>query len=318
MKLATYSTVGRAPWPGALLSNGHVADLSVLGPAAGLEFDTVADLLSLGEAAWEPLTKRLAQVTDDPSEGIERGWVLSTDAVELLPPTGTKPFFLSCGGIYVSHRKEMGVAGDPPRRPEGYIVNPNILVASGRPVVLPEEAPGQVDWEGEFCLVFGRAASRLDPETVLDHVAGYTIYNDISARDNVPNLFSADSRTAVGGYAANILYKQFPTFGPLGPCIVTRDELPDVAQARLRTSVNGQVMQDEAVGNLTMTIAEVVAAVTEVYSFGVGDILSLGTPAGVGYARSPKVFLHPGDVVEVSVDGIGTLSNPVVAAEDVA
>jgi 2-keto-4-pentenoate hydratase/2-oxohepta-3-ene-1,7-dioic acid hydratase in catechol pathway len=249
---------------------------------------------------------------------VERGWVLPVDAVEQLPPTGTTPFFVACGGLYVSHRKEMGLDGDPPRRPDSYLANPNALVGSGRPIVLPAEAPDMVDWEGELCLVFGRPTSRVDPETALDHVAGYTIYNDVSARDNVPDLFSTDARTAVAGYVANVLYKAFPTFGPLGPWIVTRDELPDVAEARLRTTVNGQLMQDELVGGLTASIAEVVAAVTEVYSFGVGDILSLGTPAGVGYARTPQVFLRPGDVVEVSVEGIGTLSNPVVASDEPA
>lgn len=314
MKLVTYRPAAGGARPGALLPGDHIADLDVLRGEVGLDFEGVRGLLGLEEAARRPLADRLARLGEDPGPGIDAGWIVLEADVELLPPTGPRPFILGCGGIFVSHLIEMGVPPIPNPQPDGFVVNPNIVIGSGQPIVLPELAPDLVDYEGEFCVVFGRPTYRISADEAMDHVAGYTIYNDVSARNPNGGFTSADAAERVASYAGVIRYKGFPTFGPLGPAITTTDELVDVEKARLVTTLNGEVMQDDLVGNLGMSIAEVIERVTKFHMFEAGDLMTLGTPAGVGYARKPQVFLKPGDVVEVGVDGIGTLRNPVVAA----
>ena len=315
MRLVTYRPSAGGERPGALLLDDSVVDLDVLGRDVGLAFTGVRDLIALGETARRPLVDRLEQVATNPAPGIESGWIHSLHEVELLPPTGSRPFVLGCGGIFVSHLIEMGVNPPLPNpQPDGFIVNPNIVVGSEHPIVLPAFAPDRVDYEGEFCVVFGKPTYNVSTEDALDHVAGYTIYNDVSARNPNPGFTSADPAERVAAFGGIIRYKGFPTFGPLGPAIATSDEFEDVEKSRLITTVNGEVMQDDLVGNLGFSIAEVIARVTRFHSFEAGDVMTLGTPAGVGYGRSPQVFLKPGDVVEVSVEGIGTLRNPVVAA----
>lgn len=314
MRLVTYRPASGTARPGAVLPGDQIADLDVLKAEVGLEFDGVRGLLALGEAGRRPLAERIASLAEDPSAGVAAGWIVRAADVELLPPTGPRPFILGCGGIFVSHLIEMGVPPVPNPQPDGFVVNPNIVIGSGQSIVLPEQAPDLVDYEGEFCVVFGKPTYRVSAEEAMDHVAGYTIYNDVSARNPNGGFTSADAAERVAAYAGVIRYKGFPTFGPLGPAITTTDELVDVEKARLVTTLNGEVVQDDLVGNLGMSIPEVIERVTKFHMFQAGDVMTFGTPAGVGYARSPQVFLKPGDVVEVSVEEIGTLRNPVVAA----
>lgn len=311
MKLLTFSTGDGVARPGAALANRSVVDLSVAQQMFGGKFGSIQDLLTQGELALNSLSTFLRDLAANPTGNETDGLIVATDDIVLLPPTGGKPFFMSCGGLYESHRKEMNVKEPPPAQPDAFVVNPNILVGSGHPVILPPEASDQVDWEGEFCVVFGKRAHKVAPEEAFDYIAGYTIHNDVSARNNVPMLLSDDPGQALNGFKWNVLYKQFPTFAPLGPFIVTKDELPEPGKARLTTSVNGKIMQDDLVGNLATDMAQVISAITEIHTFDAGDILSLGTPSGVGYARDPKVFLTSGDTVEVTVEGIGTLRNTI-------
>ncbi|MEE4023996.1 fumarylacetoacetate hydrolase family protein [Gordonia sp. PKS22-38] len=315
MKLLSYRDDNGASRPGAVVAGGYIADLASIGRELGLDIDGVPTALALGAAGRRPITERIEQLAAAPEQALSDGKVLREDQIELLPPSGARPFILGCGGIFVSHLKEMGV--DPPipnPQPDGYIVNPNTVVGSGTPIVLPELAPDQVDFEGELCVVFGRPTYRVTAGEAMDHVAGFTVHNDVSARDLNGGFGSPDAAERVKAYAGVIRYKGFPTFAPLGPCVTTMDELPDIETSRLITTVNGEVMQDDLIGNLAMSIPEVIERVTRIHSFEAGDLMTLGTPAGVGYARDPRVFLRPGDVVEVSVDGIGTLRNPVQAA----
>lgn len=314
MKLVTYRPAAGGQRPGALLPGDYIADLDVLAADTGLDFEGVKGLLGLGEPMWRPLADRIERLGEDPAQGLDAGWIVPRADVELLPPTGPRPFILGCGGIFISHLIEMGVPPVPNPQPDGFIVNPNIVIGSGQPIILPELAPDLVDYEGEFCVVFGQPTYRVRAEDAMDHVAGFTIYNDVSARDPNGGFTSSDPAERVASYAGVIRHKAFPTFGPLGPAITTKDELVDVGKARLVTTLNGDVMQDDLIGNLGMSIPEVIARVTMFHMFEAGDIMTFGTPAGVGYARKPQVFLKPGDVVEVSVEGIGTLHNPVVAA----
>ncbi|HCS56188.1 MAG TPA: FAA hydrolase family protein [Gordonia polyisoprenivorans] len=312
MKLLTYRDDNGEARPGAVVAGGYIADLASIGRDLGLDIAGVPTALALGEPGRRPIADRLDTLATDPERALAEGTLVRENQIELLPPTGARPFILGCGGIFISHLKEMGV--DPPTpnpQPDGYIVNPNTVVASGTPIVLPKLAPDQVDFEGELCVVFGRTTYRVPAAEAMDHVAGYTVHNDVSARDLNGGFSSSDPAERVKSYAGVIRYKGFPTFAPLGPCVTTIDELPDIETSRLRTTVNGEVMQDDLIGNLAMSIAEVIERVTRIHAFEAGDLMTLGTPAGVGYARDPRVFLRPGDVVEVSVDGIGALSNSV-------
>ncbi|WP_028922497.1 fumarylacetoacetate hydrolase family protein [Pseudonocardia acaciae] len=309
MKLLTFRGRGGAAVPGALLPCGLVVDLAAAPLPDQPNPERIVDVLALDERRTKELRACLDRWDAAPAEGLDRGWLTSGADLRLLPPTGANPLFISSGGLYLSHLAEMGAR--PPDRPGGYLVNPNTLIGSGQPIVLPPAVADMVDWEGELCLVFGRDAHALDPESALSHIAGYTLFNDISARHWVPGTASSEPREAVAAWNWIVLHKSFPTFGPLGPWIVTRDELPEIEERYLTTTLNGAVMQHDRVGNLARPISEIIALFTEIHPFKAGDILSLGTPAGVGYARSPQQFLQPGDEIAVTVDGLGTLTNPV-------
>jgi len=148
-----------------------------------------------------------------------------------------------------------------------------------------------------------------------DVVGGYTLINDISARDWVAPIFSATGTMGpILAWEHNVLGKQFPTFCPLGPVLATKDEIPDPQRVQLTTLVNGEIMQSASTDDLVFGVARVIAHFSQYYCFRPGDVISMGTPAGVGYGRNPKRFLRAGDVVEVRADGVGALLNPIAAA----
>jgi 2-keto-4-pentenoate hydratase/2-oxohepta-3-ene-1,7-dioic acid hydratase in catechol pathway len=186
------------------------------------------------------------------------------------------------------------------------------LTGSGEPIVLPRGHDAMVDWEGEFCAVIGRVAHNVDARHALEYVAGYTLINDVSARDWVEAVFTSTGIMGpIAAWEENLLGKQFPTFCPLGPAIVTADEIPDPSDVRIRTKLNGEIMQDAHTSDLVFGVAELIAYYSQFYALRPGDVISTGSPAGVGFARSPKVFMRPGDIVAVEVDAIGILRNPV-------
>jgi 2-keto-4-pentenoate hydratase/2-oxohepta-3-ene-1,7-dioic acid hydratase in catechol pathway len=139
--------------------------------------------------------------------------------------------------------------------------------------------------------------------------------NDVSARDAVPRMLNpSNAGEAQWAFIENLMGKQLPTFAPIGPAVTTIDEVPDVANLRLVTKLNGKVMQDATTADLAIDMPTVIAQMSRYYLFRPGDVLSLGTPAGVGFARDPQVFLRPGDVVSVEVSPLGILSNEVSAS----
>jgi 2-keto-4-pentenoate hydratase/2-oxohepta-3-ene-1,7-dioic acid hydratase in catechol pathway len=172
-----------------------------------------------------------------------------------------------------------------------------------------------VDYEGELCAVIGRVCHNVPAKDALDYVAGYTLTNDLSARDWVPGLAQAKTTPqARHAWDLNHMGKQLPGFSPLGPALVTADEVGDVSTLTLTTRLNGAVMQHAATSDLIHSVATSIAYFSRWYTFLPGDILSTGTPAGVGYGRDPKVFLKPGDLVEVEVSRVGTLTTRIAAA----
>jgi 2-keto-4-pentenoate hydratase/2-oxohepta-3-ene-1,7-dioic acid hydratase in catechol pathway len=163
--------------------------------------------------------------------------------------------------------------------------------------------------------VIGRACHNVAAAEVMDYVAGYTIINDVSARDWLPGFFKAEGKMpSLLAWELNILGKQLPTFTPMGPVVVTKDEIADDRALSLTTTLNGKVMQSTSTSDLVYGVREVIAHFSKWYRFVPGDVISTGSPSGVGFARKPPVFMRDGDVIAVTVEGVGTLRNPVKGA----
>jgi 2-keto-4-pentenoate hydratase/2-oxohepta-3-ene-1,7-dioic acid hydratase in catechol pathway len=205
-----------------------------------------------------------------------------------------------CIGLnYRDHATETGLA--PPEVPTVFAKWPSALVGHGAPIVVPR-ATQQVDFEAELAFVIGRRAHRVREADALRHVAGYTVFDDVTARDM---QFETTQWT---------LGKSPDTFGPIGPALVTADEVPDPHDLAISLSVDGETLQSSSTRELVFGIPELVAFLSRAMTLEPGDVVATGTPAGVGYTRSPPRFLRPGERVRVEVEGVGVLENPVVAA----
>ena len=231
---------------------------------------------------------------------------------KLAPPIANPGLLLSCGMNYHEHLKEMKTP--VPEKPAAFTKSVASIIASGQPILLPASNPDMVDWEGEFTVVIGKGGHRIPAAKALDHVAGYTIVNDVSARDWVAPIFSASgTMPAIHAWEHNLLGKMMPTFCPMGPCIATKDELPDPNNVSIVTRLNGQVMQDANTDDLVFSVAKLIEYYSQFYRFQPGDCITTGSRSGVGFGRNPKVFMKAGDTVEVEVKGIGVLRNPIKA-----
>ena len=310
MKLVTIDA-GERGHPGLLLEERGILDLVRLraeAPAAGLVPGSVRAILEAGAEALE-LLARLARQVPAGSHAL-----LPAGQTPLLAPVPDPRIVLSTGTAYRAHLKEMKVG--VPKAPGGFLKNAAAIIGTGAPIVLPPQAPDMVDYEGEFSCVIGRPCYNVTPAEAMGYVAGYTILNDVSARDWVAGFLGEKGTPMEVARAAglNTLGKQFPTFCPIGPVVVTADEVPDPHDLRLTTRLNGQVMQSAHTGDLIFRLAETIAHFSRWYRFSPGDVITTGSPDGVGYARNPQVFMKHGDVVEVEVERIGVLRNPVVAS----
>lgn len=206
------------------------------------------------------------------------------------------------------HLKEMG--DDVPEFPCAFHKVRSALNASGAPIVPPPGHGDMIDWEGELCVVVGKPCHAVSVEQAYDHIAGYTLMNDISAREYVmPFVTAVGPAPTAQAWERVILGKNFPGFAPIGPVIVTADEVPSPFTYHMTTRVDGEVMQSSTQEDIVFGPAEMIAYYSTFYRFEVGDIISMGSPPGVGLARKPQLFLKSGDTVEVHVDSIGTLTN---------
>jgi len=234
------------------------------------------------------------------------------DRAKLLPPIPNPGLLLSVGMNYHEHLKEMKTP--VPEKPTAFTKSAASIIASGQPILLPASHPDMVDWEGEFTVVIGKAGHRIPAAKALDHVAGYTIVNDVSARDWVAPIFASTGVMGpIHAWEHNLLGKMFPTFCPMGPVLATRDELPDPDDVQIVTRLNGTVMQDANTDDLVFSVVKLIEYYSQFYRFQPADCITTGSPSGVGFGRDPKVFMKPGDVVEVEVKPIGVLRNPVAA-----
>ena len=207
------------------------------------------------------------------------------------------PAKILCVGLnYENHRKETGRA---------VVANPTIFTrfadtqtGHGRPIILPPESD-QLDYEGEVAVIIGRGGRRIPAAEALDHVAGYACYNDGSVRD-----WQAHSIQFIPG-------KNWPETGSFGPWMVTPDEFGTLGPQRLRTRLNGQVMQEAVLADMIFPIPRLIEYISTFTPLSPGDVIVSGTPGGVGVKRDPQVFMKEGDRVEIEVDGIGTLVNTI-------
>jgi acylpyruvate hydrolase len=229
---------------------------------------------------------------------------------KLMAPIPQPTLILSCGMNYHEHLREMNTP--VPKTPTAFTKNAASVIGPGEAIVLPKMAPDMVDWEGEFSLVIGRPCFGVEASDALNYVAGYTIINDVSARNWVAPIFQAQgTMPSILAWEHNILGKQFPTFCPMGPMIVTADEVGDVSDLHLETRLNGQVMQSTSSSDLVFDVSKLIEYFSQFYRLMPGDIITTGSPSGVGYGRNPKIFMKPGDIIEVEVECVGCLTNPI-------
>jgi 2-keto-4-pentenoate hydratase/2-oxohepta-3-ene-1,7-dioic acid hydratase in catechol pathway len=189
-----------------------------------------------------------------------------------------------------------------PKRPLMFGMFANAIIGPAQPIVIPALSK-QVDYEAELGVIIGRRGRHVSVGDALQYVAGYTIVNDVSAR----NLQFSDGQWLRG--------KSFDTFLPMGPCLVPPDALGDGDGLGIQLRLNGQVLQNSNTGNMVFKVPELVSFISEVMTLEPGDVIATGTPAGVGFARNPQVFMKSGDIVEIEIEGIGVLTNPVVDFE---
>src|SRR3954452_5082175 len=231
---------------------------------------------------------------------------------KLLAPIADPGMVLSVGMNYHEHLKEMKTP--VPEKPAAFTKSVASIIATGEPIRPPASNAGMLDWEGEFSVVIGKRGHAVKAADALDYVAGYTLVNDVSARDWVAAIFQSQGIMGpIHAWEHNLLGKMFPTFCPMGPCIATRDEIADPGNVRIQTRLNGQVMQDANTDDLVFSVPQLIEYYSQFYLFRPGDVITTGSPSGVGFGRDPKVFMQPGDVVEVEVKQIGILRNPIEA-----
>jgi len=284
MKLLSYLHVGRETW-GAVVGDGVVALAERTGCASLAEF-----IASDGFAHRNELVHGLAP--DLPLAGLHH------------LPVITRPEKIVCAvRNYMDHHQEVLAAGmqrELSEEPPIFLRVWRSQVGHEQPVVRPRVS-GTLDWEGELAVIIGKPGRDIPAERAWEHVAGYSIYNDVSVRE-----WQFHAKQIASG-------KNFEGTGPFGPWMVTADEIEPGRPLRLSTRLNGETVQDSHTGHMIFPIPRLITYASTIFTLVPGDVIATGTPAGVGWSRKPQRFMKPGDVIEVEIEGIGTLRNPVVA-----
>jgi 2-keto-4-pentenoate hydratase/2-oxohepta-3-ene-1,7-dioic acid hydratase in catechol pathway len=278
MRLATVLLNG-TPTPGLLAAND-----STVFPLLGFE-DTV-DFIAEGPEVWAVL----AETAADPSKHVP--------VEQILAPISRPPKLICIGLNYRDHAIESKM--ELPKTPVVFTKFTSSIVGPGATVILPK-ASTQPDYEAELAIVIGKGGRNIAAEDWQQHVFGYTIINDVSARD----IQLATSQWSMG--------KSFDTFCPMGPAIVTLDELGDPHKLAIKLEIGGEYLQDSNTDELVFKTGELLAYLSSIMTLTPGDIISTGTPAGVGLGRTPKRWLQPGETMTVEIEKIGKLTNPIAA-----
>ncbi|WP_263357407.1 fumarylacetoacetate hydrolase family protein [Acidicapsa ligni] len=274
MKLVSFSAADGKIRPGYLLeATSEVADLS----------SSFSDTLAVISSAARPATPAAKLPLAD---------------VKLHAPLANPPRIFCIGLNYRDHAIESKM--ELPKFPVVFFKMVPSIIASGENIVLPSITQ-EPDYEAEFAVVLGKGGYRIPAYSAMDHVYGYTVLNDVSARDI---QFSTSQWS---------LSKSLPTFCPLGPAIVTADEIADPHALDIQLSIDGEVLQHSNTRELIFRIPELIEYISSITELLPGDIISTGTPAGVGLGRTPKRWLKAGETVTVSIEGLGQIVNPVIA-----
>jgi 2-keto-4-pentenoate hydratase/2-oxohepta-3-ene-1,7-dioic acid hydratase in catechol pathway len=269
----------------------------------------IEDVLQV-ESGLETLENQLRAVMNEPaisstgsstSSSTElRRFLFDESTIVLQAPILRPQKLIGIGLNYRDHAEETKM--ELPKEPLLFAMYSNAITAPDRPIVIPGMSR-KIDYEAELAVVIGSRARHVSPDDALQHVAGYTIVNDVSARD----LQRADGQW--------LRAKSFDTFAPMGPCLATRSSLGDADGLAIELRLNGQTMQKSNTRNLIFKVPALVSHISKVMTLEPGDVISTGTPGGVGFTRKPPVYLQPGDVVEIEIEGIGILRNPVVDSD---
>lgn len=310
MKLASFRRDGH-PRFGAVLSDGRLVDLKAAGTGADpvvLQELACARGFLLGGARLFDLAREIvegAEAGSCPAEAI-----VTQEAVDLLPPIPDPPKLFALAGNYQEHIREGGrpTFAKEETYPYFFMKPPSTcLVGTNHPIPYARVLQ-KLDYEGELAVVIGKGGRDIPAERAAEHVAGYTCFNDISER-GLNSKEPPKAEREMNRFFDWLVGKWFDGSGPCGPWMVTPDEIGDPHALRLQTRVNGETRQDGTTGDMIFTVPEVIAFISRVVTLEPGDIISTGTPSGVGSARG--VFLKPGDEVEVEIGKIGVLRNRV-------
>jgi 2-keto-4-pentenoate hydratase/2-oxohepta-3-ene-1,7-dioic acid hydratase in catechol pathway len=281
VKFVTFTTGGDARL--GVLRDGRVIDL-----ASASRGRLPADALTFLREG-EPALQLAREVRQDATAS------LPLAEVTLLAPVPNPSKIVAIGLNYMDHCREQNIK--PPEAPIIFAKFPSAIVGPGAAIRWDPALTGQVDYEVELAVVMGRAARRVSAAEALDYVAGYTICNDVSARD----LQFGDRQW--------VRSKSLDTFCPLGPWLVTQDEIPDPHNLSLRCAVNDEVLQDSTTAEMIWGVHQLIEFISRAFTLLPGDVIATGTPDGVGVFRSPQVFLKDGDVVTLQIEGLGQLTN---------
>jgi 2-keto-4-pentenoate hydratase/2-oxohepta-3-ene-1,7-dioic acid hydratase in catechol pathway len=284
MKLISYRHHGRETW-------GAVVDGAVRDLAAVTGHATLADFV--GSPAWAGRSALLALAPPGPD----------LSAVELLPVIPRPEKIVCAVRNYMDHHQEVLAAGmqrELSEFPPIFLRVWRSQVAHGQPIVCPHASPS-LDWEGELAVIIGEGGRDIPEADAWRHVAGYSCYNDGSVRD-----WQFHAKQIASG-------KNFENTGAFGPWMVTADEIEPGKALKLETRLNGEVVQSSHTGHMIFPIPRLINYASTIFTLVPGDVIITGTPAGVGWSRKPAWFMKPGDVVEVEIEGIGLLRNPIVA-----
>jgi len=262
-----------------------------------LRANSMIEVIRLGDDAVKDLGTLLS--ADEAGSGQAQTVAYSINSIEFLPAVYPSKI-LAIGRNYAEHAAEGGA--DLPKAPLLFNKLTNALSAHKKPIVLSPISK-QIDYEAELAVIIGRTAKRVGESEAPKYIFGYSLINDVSARD----LQFGDGQWTRG--------KGLDTFAPLGPFITTRDEIQDVQALKIEGVLNGEVMQSSNTSKMIFKVAYLVSYLSQGITLEPGDVICSGTPDGVGIFRKPPVVLKPGDVFEVKIEKLGTLRNPVVAAE---
>ena len=301
MRLVTYRTAEIEPRLG-LIHNDLVIDVDYFGDAISHALpSTMLDFIDLGPIGVTFLREAVEKATSTELVGVS----LPEGNVALLAPIPRpRKNIFGIGLNYTEHIAEsaraLDTSEDLPKQPVIFSKPPTAVVAWNDPIRHNSKITQQLDWEAELAVIIGSTARCIAERDALKHVFGYTVINDVSARD---------CRRA-GQW---IVSKGQDSFAPMGPCIVTSDEIGDPHNLNILTHVNGVEKQNSNTRFMLFNVSQLIADISSVMTLEPGDIIATGTPAGVGAGRNPPEFMWPGDVVECTVEGIGTLRNPIIA-----